>query len=167
MDYREYAPHPSLQRIVRCYWTLSVPQNAPDPPAPALPDGCPELILNFASPICAATPTGTVGTQPAIMLVGQVAGPKLRSAAAISIKRTSSAILASSAVVPPRACWPDSPSSREPSRPWRLKGQPPEGSDPPFSMAFADAVPHVERLRGGPPLLSSISMGLARHKTLA
>lgn len=69
MEYREIAPPPDLQWFVRCYWTLTAAPGT-RPPEPALPDGCPELILNLADPFEA---NGVL--QPRVMLVGQITRP--------------------------------------------------------------------------------------------
>jgi AraC-like DNA-binding protein len=75
VDYHEYAPHVDLEQLVRCFWTLNAPANRDELPAPALPDGCPELIFNLGDPIRAHTPEGLIETQPATMLVGQITRP--------------------------------------------------------------------------------------------
>lgn len=76
MDYREFTPHRSLHRIVRCYWTLVADgDDAQRDPEPALPDGSPELILNFGDPFQAVTANGRRIAQPLLMLVGQITGP--------------------------------------------------------------------------------------------
>ena len=76
MDYREFAPLPSLQPLVRCYWTLNADGAQSDrDPEPALPDGSPELIFNFGDPFHAIDPNNTAVEQPLLMLVGQITGP--------------------------------------------------------------------------------------------
>ena len=76
MDYREFAPLPSLQPLVRCYWTLNADGAQSDrDPEPALPDGSPELIFNFGDPFHAIHADGSASQQPLLMLVGQITGP--------------------------------------------------------------------------------------------
>lgn len=73
MNYEELPPPPDLEWFVRCYWTLSAPAGE-GPPEPALPDGCPELILNLADPFRAQVGANVVD-QPVAMLVGQISRP--------------------------------------------------------------------------------------------
>lgn len=73
MNYQELPPPPALEWFVRCYWTLSASAGE-RPPEPALPDGCPELILNLADPFRAAQGAETVA-QPLAILVGQITRP--------------------------------------------------------------------------------------------
>ena len=72
MNYQELPPPPALDWFVRCFWTLSAPAGE-RPSEPALPDGCPELILNLADPFRAAS--AKVVDQPLAMLVGQITRP--------------------------------------------------------------------------------------------
>lgn len=72
MNYQEFRPPPALEWFVRCFWTLSAPAGE-RPAESALPDGCPELILNLADPFRAASPE--VVDQPLAMLVGQITRP--------------------------------------------------------------------------------------------
>ncbi|MBC7897605.1 MAG: hypothetical protein H7066_19455, partial [Cytophagaceae bacterium] len=73
MNYQEISPPPDLGWFVRCYWTLSASAGE-RPPEPALPDGCPELILNLADPFRAQVGARDVD-QPLAMLVGQISRP--------------------------------------------------------------------------------------------
>lgn len=73
MDYRELPPPPGTERLVRCLWTLQGDRS--ESPAPALPDGCPELILNFGEPCLVDGGEGRLVQQPAFVLVGQITRP--------------------------------------------------------------------------------------------
>jgi len=78
MKYAEFAPHEALRPFVRCYWSLSSGSDTmtrPGAPEPALPDGCPELIINSADPFCVFTDDGTPIRQSRALLVGQITGP--------------------------------------------------------------------------------------------
>lgn len=78
MKYAEFAPHEALRPFVRCYWSLtsgSDTMTRPGAPDPALPDGCPELIINSADPFCVFTANGTPIRQSRALLVGQITGP--------------------------------------------------------------------------------------------
>jgi AraC-like DNA-binding protein len=73
MDYREFPPLPGTERFVRCVWTLE--GAASEAPAPALPDGCPELVLNFGDPCLVTGGNGRLVRQPPFVLVGQITRP--------------------------------------------------------------------------------------------
>ena len=71
MQYREWAPPVGLTGQVEAIWSLR--GNAGDQAQRILPDGCAELILNFADPVVQET-RGPV-RQPPLMFVGQITGP--------------------------------------------------------------------------------------------
>jgi hypothetical protein len=73
MEYRELRPPAGTERYVRCLWTLRACRS--EAPAPALPDGCPELILNSGDACMAPGPTGALVRQPPCALVGQITRP--------------------------------------------------------------------------------------------
>src|SRR5262249_34657397 len=77
MDYAEILPAPALRSRIRCYWFLTGTPSVAAPPAPALPDGSPELLLNFGDRMEAPSRTGTPATQPRATFVGQITGPFL------------------------------------------------------------------------------------------
>lgn len=72
MDYRELPPPEGTERFVRCLWTLQA--GGSEAPAPALPDGCPELVLNFGDAVQASDNGQLVRQQP-FVLVGQITRP--------------------------------------------------------------------------------------------
>jgi AraC-like DNA-binding protein len=74
MHYVETLPGAALRSRIRCYWFLTGTETT-TPPAPALPDGSPELVLNFGDPIEARSPDGASVTQPRATFVGQITGP--------------------------------------------------------------------------------------------
>ena len=71
MQYREWAPAPGFADHVEAIWSLT--GHAGNAPQRILPDGCAELILNFADPVIQET-RGS-GKQPTLMFVGQITGP--------------------------------------------------------------------------------------------
>lgn len=73
MEYEEYAPPDDLKSLVRCFWTLRSPAGD-FAPEPALPDGCPELIINLGDPFMASRGREPE-VQPVAMLVGQITRP--------------------------------------------------------------------------------------------
>lgn len=72
MRYQEIPPSPPLAPFVECLWTLH-DEGKPEPSEPQriLPDGCVELILNFADPFQRYTSSGP-HRQPLQFLVGQM-----------------------------------------------------------------------------------------------
>jgi AraC-like DNA-binding protein len=77
MNYCEIKPRHPLSRFVECFWTLE--SRAPSSnPERILPDGCVELILNFAAEFSQHT-EGQRKLQPRNFLVGQMTGPILIS----------------------------------------------------------------------------------------
>jgi len=75
MDYREYAPRPSLADYVQCLWTLDGrPEGDPGGVDPVLPDGRSELVLHFGDPFERVSAEGLATTQPALLFAGQLEG---------------------------------------------------------------------------------------------
>jgi len=74
MQYHEYAPHPRLACIVRCFWVSS---GADEGFRRILPDGCTDFIFNFSSPIISSTARGTYHNTSAAFIVGNMTTPIL------------------------------------------------------------------------------------------
>lgn len=77
MQYTEQRPsHPALRSIVRCFWHLradaSFAIGPTQRPEPVLPDGCVELILNFADPFVRVEVDGSRTTQSRTLFVGEI-----------------------------------------------------------------------------------------------
>jgi AraC-like DNA-binding protein len=73
MLYREFLARPPLARHVECFWTLEgCADSNTQAPQRILPDGCMELILNFADPFRRYPGNGSTHVQPLFMLVGQL-----------------------------------------------------------------------------------------------
>jgi len=72
--YEEHAPPESLRPFVRTIWTYASPS-----PSGAVqriaPDGCPELILDIASPYEEQGPDGVFRLQPQALFAGQMTAP--------------------------------------------------------------------------------------------
>lgn len=75
MNYREIAPSAATSRFVKCYWTLEDDSPSTDVQR-IVPDGRPELILNFAQPFESQI-SGQWKPQPECFFVGQITGPFL------------------------------------------------------------------------------------------
>lgn len=73
MEYREWAPPAALAGQVEAVWSLRGQATPGDESQRILPDGCAELILNFADPV--VQETGGPVRQPPLMFVGQITGP--------------------------------------------------------------------------------------------
>ena len=73
MRYNEWAPPAELAGHLEAIWSLTGLPEGSDGPQRILPDGCAELIFNFADPIIQET-RGPFA-QPRLMFVGQITGP--------------------------------------------------------------------------------------------
>ena len=72
MRYREIPPPASLASSIECFWLLQSNGDAANlPPQRILPDGCVEMIINFAEPFAERTASGFV-RQPRHFVVGQM-----------------------------------------------------------------------------------------------
>jgi AraC-like DNA-binding protein len=74
MRYREFAPGGAASQFVECYWELE--DSEPGAVQRVVPDGRPELILNFAQPFETLL-DGAWQAQPRAFLAGQITGPLL------------------------------------------------------------------------------------------
>ena len=76
MRYREIQPVRLLAPFIECFWTL---EGEPDPveitPERILPDGCIEIILNFAARFTEIGERSEERVQPSHFLVGQMTRP--------------------------------------------------------------------------------------------
>jgi AraC-like DNA-binding protein len=69
--YEERSAGPPLDRFVECVWFLSAPRRpAAPPPERVVPDGCPELVFQFADPCLSGRPGEALHRQPPALLVG-------------------------------------------------------------------------------------------------
>lgn len=74
MNYSEFEPPRDLAGSVRCLWTLEA-RRGPGEPSPVLPDGHPELVLNFSDPMRHHPIEGEVEVQPSVLLAGVITRP--------------------------------------------------------------------------------------------
>ena len=72
MDYHTYPPHPDLATIVKCYWTLEVPQQQNTERQLILPDGCVDMCFILGDDIKRYTSENKFIIQPRHMLLGQI-----------------------------------------------------------------------------------------------
>lgn len=77
MEYLDWIPDGARANDVVCCWQMrsTRSQTAGADADPALPDGCPELLLNFADPFEHIAPDGATRVQPQAFLVGQLTRP--------------------------------------------------------------------------------------------
>jgi AraC-like DNA-binding protein len=78
MRYAEYAPIPALAPYVRCLWTLNDEFVRDALAETIVPDGCCEIVLNFADRFRRVHPSGSgreSTLQPEFLVAGQLEGP--------------------------------------------------------------------------------------------
>ncbi|HYG19826.1 MAG TPA: helix-turn-helix domain-containing protein [Ohtaekwangia sp.] len=72
MNYQTYKPHPDLQTIIKCYWTLEVPAQDNTQRQLILPDGCVDMCFILGDDIKRYTGGDQFIIQPRQMLLGQI-----------------------------------------------------------------------------------------------
>lgn len=73
MNFVELQPAPPLRRHVECFWAVSSGgEPAPQSVGRILPDGCVELVMNFAAPVRRHHDDDRTECQPERMVVGQI-----------------------------------------------------------------------------------------------
>jgi AraC-like DNA-binding protein len=70
--YEEIDPPRELAAHVRCLWRLRGASAGGAPPEPIFPDGCVELVLNFADPFVRYTGNGASHLQALRLVTGQI-----------------------------------------------------------------------------------------------
>jgi AraC-like DNA-binding protein len=75
MKYSEHQPAEPLAQWIECFWILQGEISEFAQPERILPDGCMELILNFADRFCELRMDGTRERQPQAFVVGQMECP--------------------------------------------------------------------------------------------
>ena len=82
MNYQTFQPHPDLESLVNCYWTLEVPAENDSQRQRIIPDGCIEMAFILGDDI--KRYTGLLGKrttedgfilQPRAMVLGQIIEP--------------------------------------------------------------------------------------------
>jgi hypothetical protein len=75
MDYQTYQPHPDIDSIIKCYWTLEVPAEAATQRQRIIPDGCLEMFFILGDDIKRYTSDDEFIIQPRAMVLGQITEP--------------------------------------------------------------------------------------------
>jgi AraC-like DNA-binding protein len=75
MNYQTFPPHPDLQALVKCYWTLEVPAQANPPKQCIIPDGCIEMAFLLGEDVKRYTTNEAFILQPHAMVLGQITEP--------------------------------------------------------------------------------------------
>lgn len=75
MNYQTFQPHPDLEFLVKCFWTLEVPAEEATERQRILPDGCMEMIFTLGDDIRRMQQATEWITQPRAMVVGQITEP--------------------------------------------------------------------------------------------
>jgi hypothetical protein len=75
MNYQTYNPHPDLEAVVKCYWTLEVPAETDASKQRIVPDGCIELVFILGDDIKRYVTESEFVIQPRAVVIGQITEP--------------------------------------------------------------------------------------------
>lgn len=75
MNYQTYQPHPDLESLIGCYWTLEVPADNDSQKQRIVPDGCIEMAFILGDDIKRYTLEDEFILQPRAMVLGQTIEP--------------------------------------------------------------------------------------------
>jgi len=75
MDYQTYLPHPDLESLISCYWTLEVPAAKDVQRQRVVPDGTIEMAFILGDDIKRYTSEDEFIIQPRSMVLGQIIDP--------------------------------------------------------------------------------------------
>jgi AraC-like DNA-binding protein len=75
MDYQTFQPHPDLDALIKCYWTLEIPAEVGSPKQRIVPDGCIEMIFILGNDVKRYTSEDEYIIQPRAMILGQITEP--------------------------------------------------------------------------------------------
>lgn len=75
MNYQTFQPHPDLESLISCYWTLEVPADNDSQKQRIVPDGCIEMAFILGDDIKRYTSEDEFILQPRAMLLGQTIEP--------------------------------------------------------------------------------------------
>lgn len=75
MNYQTFQPHPDLESLVSCYWTLEVPAENEAKRQRIIPDGCIEMAFILGDDIKRYTTQDEFIIQPRAMVLGQTIEP--------------------------------------------------------------------------------------------
>ncbi len=75
MDYQTFQPHPDLESLVKCYWTLEVPAQQEFQRQLIIPDGYIEMFFLLGDDVKRYTSGDEFIIQPRAMVIGQITEP--------------------------------------------------------------------------------------------
>ncbi len=75
MNYQTFKPHPDLESLISCYWTLEVPASNNSQKQRIVPDGCIEMAFILGDNIKRYTSGDKFILQPRAMILGQTLEP--------------------------------------------------------------------------------------------
>ncbi|WP_430410399.1 AraC family transcriptional regulator [Kordia sp.] len=75
MNYQTFQPHPDLESLISCYWTLEVPADNDSGKQRIVPDGCIEMAFILGDDIKRYTSEDEFILQPRAMILGQTIAP--------------------------------------------------------------------------------------------
>lgn len=75
MNYQTFEPHPDLESLISCYWTLEVPADYESQKQRIVPDGCIEMAFILGDDIKRYTSEDDFILQPRAMVLGQTIEP--------------------------------------------------------------------------------------------
>ena len=75
MDYQTFQPHPDLEPLISCYWTLKVPKTEHPEKQRIIPDGTIEMAFILGDDIKRYTSQGDVIIQPRALILGHTIEP--------------------------------------------------------------------------------------------
>ena len=75
LNYQTYPPHPDLSSIVKCYWTLEVPENHSADKQRIVPDGTIEMAFILGDDIKRFITEDEYIIQPRALVLGQTMKP--------------------------------------------------------------------------------------------
>ncbi|WP_034043758.1 AraC family transcriptional regulator [Wocania ichthyoenteri] len=75
MNYQTFQPHPDLESLVSCYWTLEAPAEKDVKRQRIIPDGCIEMAFILGDDIKRYTSQNEFILQPRAMVLGQTIEP--------------------------------------------------------------------------------------------
>ncbi|AZA76648.1 AraC family transcriptional regulator [Chryseobacterium sp. G0186] len=74
MDYQTFQPHPDLESLIKCYWTLNSPREDVPQSQTIVPDGCMEMIFHHGD-LYKQYIDGEAIVQPRNCVFGQLTQP--------------------------------------------------------------------------------------------
>lgn len=75
MNYQTFQPHPDLESLISCYWTLEVPVTEDTQRQRIIPDGTIEMAFILGDDIKRYTTEDNFIIQPRSMVLGQIIDP--------------------------------------------------------------------------------------------